>query len=255
MNDEQLPMAELVQRTKAAYGLTWKDMGEQLGRSDRMMRKIARGETSGESFRQSMTELYQQGRVQTLTPRRRSTRTNALVRVRAKKGSEEKSFIPADTRGKPVPSAKRTNYDHKVTNLPGGNKHTRTDLPKTRNSAGRKKGWEAIDNHLLSTTKGQARGDKRIKLAVTVEDAQGQRRQYQIGSKSGYFASDVRKDIRSDHGGSIEGWFTQELEAVYPDTGTYTVVAVETNTFQASRSKAVRKQEDAAGTRRNRWRR
>lgn len=252
MSDERLPMAELVQRTKAAYGMTWKDMGEQLGRSDRMMRKIARGETSGESFRQSMTELYQRGQVETLTPRRR-TRSGSLARVRSKKGVEEKSFIPADTRGKRAPTVKRGRFSHTTTALPEGNKIHHIEMPRTARSAGRKKGLQAFDNTLLSITKSQARADKRVKVSVTVEDDQGHRRQYQIGSKSGFFASDVRSDIRTDHGGSVEGWITRQLDAVYPDTGSYSVVAVDLNEHRASRPKDVRKQEDASRTRRRRW--
>ena len=58
---EQLSPAELVQRSREAYGLTWKEMGAAMNRSPRMIQKIARGESSGESYRGALTELYDAG--------------------------------------------------------------------------------------------------------------------------------------------------------------------------------------------------
>lgn len=249
---EKLPMAELVRRTKETYRLTWQDMAEQVGRSDRMLRKIARGETSGETFRQSLTELYERGQVETLPPRRR-TKDGKLARVRSKRGAGQKSVTPADTRGKYAPTVKRGRFSHSMTALPEGNRLHHIDMPRTRRSEGRKKGLEAFDTTMLKIAKSQARADKRVKVSVTVEDEQGHRRQYQIGSKSGFHASDVRSDIRTDHGGSPEGWFQRQLDAVYPDTGSYTVVGVDINEHNAARSKEIRKQEDATRTRRRRW--
>lgn len=248
----KIPMADLVRQTKETYGLTWQEMGEQLGRSDRMIRKIARGETSGESFRQSMTELYERGEVEHLTPRRR-TKTGQLAKVRTKRGADQKSVIPADTRGRRARTVKRGRFSHTTTHLPEGNRLHNIEMPRTVRSAGRAKGLAAFDQTMLKIARSQARADKRIKVAVTVEDGQGHRRQYQIGSKSGFHASDVRSDIRSDHGGSAEAWFQRQLDSVYPDTGSYTVVSVEINEHNASRAKGMRKQEDAAGTRRRRW--
>lgn len=254
MSEDNLSMADLVKQTKAAYGMTWQEMGDQVGRSDRMMRKIARGETSGESFRQSITELHDRGQVQHLTPRRR-TKSGDLARVRSKGGTDQKSFIPADTRGTRAPDVKRGRFSHTTTALAEGNRLHHIELPRTKRSEGRKKGLEAIDQTLLRVTKSQARHDKRVKFTVTVEDDQGHRRQYQIGSKSGYHASDVRSDIRTDHGGSLDDWFARQLDAVYPDTGSYTVVGVDINEHDATRTKTVRKQEDVSRTRRRRWNR
>ena len=245
-------MADLVRQTKETYGLTWNDMAEQVGRSDRMLRKIARGETSGESFRQSLTELYERGQVETLPPRRR-TKDGKLAKVRSKRGAEQKSITPRDTRGKYSPSVKRGRFSHSMTNLPAGNRLHHIEMPRSRRSAGRMKGLDACDKTMLKIAKSQARADKRVKVAVTVEDDQGHRRQYQIGSKSGFHASDVRSDIRTDHGGSLEGWFQRQLDAVYPDTGSYTVVGLDINEHNAARPKEVRKQEDATRTRRRRW--
>ena len=69
---EQLSPAELVQRSREAYGLTWKEMGAAMNRSPRMMQKIARGETSGESYRDALTELHETGAVSKAPRRRRN---------------------------------------------------------------------------------------------------------------------------------------------------------------------------------------
>lgn len=254
MSDEIISMAELVKQTKAAYGMTWQEMGKQLGRSEKMIRKIATGETSGESFRLSLTELNERGEVEHLTPRRR-TKDGKLARVRSKRGAAQKSTTPADTRGIRVPTVKHGRFSHTTTALPEGNRLHHIEMPKSADSKGRKRGLDAINEALLKVTKAQAHSDKRVKFSLTVQDDQGNRRQYQIGSKSGFHASDVRKDIRTDHGGSVEGWFARQLDAVYPDTGSFTVVAVDINEFNAKRIKETRRQEDVARTRRHRWKR
>ncbi|MDK6499451.1 hypothetical protein QP341_26655, partial [Escherichia coli] len=79
---EQLSPAELVQRSREAYGLTWKEMGAAMNRSPRMIQKIARGESSGESYRGALTELYERGTVSAAPPRRRNA-AGKLVPVRA----------------------------------------------------------------------------------------------------------------------------------------------------------------------------
>lgn len=59
----QLSPAELVTRVRSAYGLTWAELGAAMNRSPRMMQKVARGETSGESYRDALTELHETGAV------------------------------------------------------------------------------------------------------------------------------------------------------------------------------------------------
>lgn len=248
---DQLSMAELVKRTKEAYGMTWKEMADQLGRSDRMIRKIANGETSGETFRTSITELYEKGQVVTLTPRRR-TKSGELARVRSKKGAPEKSVIPVDTRGKRAPRVPRGKYSFRTHHLPAGNRLHEIEMPRT-GRIGRKRGMEAFDNTMLKITRSQAQADKRVKLSLTVEDPDGNRRRYEVGSKSGFHASDVRSDIRKDHEGDPEAWLRTQLNYVYPDTGNYRIVGVEINEHNAVRTKEVRKQEDLSRTRRRRW--
>lgn len=250
---QDLSMSELVRETKDAYGMTWQEMAEQVGRSDRMVRKIARGETSGETFRESLTELYERGQVEHPTPRRR-TKAGKLAKVRSRRGDEQKSHVPVDTRGRRLPEVRRGRFSHRVTALPEGNRIHHIEMPRTDRSEGRQKGLQAFDKTMLKVVRSQAHTDKRVKVSVTVEDDQGHRRQYQVGSNSGFHASDVRADIRSDHGGSVEGWLQRQLDSVYPDTGNHKVVGLDMNEFSATRTKEVRKQEDRTRTRRRRWR-
>lgn len=250
--ENQLPMSELVKRTKAAYGMTWQEMGEQLGRSERMVRKIANGESPGENYRTSLTELYEKGQVITLTPRRR-TKKGKLVPIRAKRESGKSAVIPKATGGKRQPTAKQGKYAFNDQHLPGGNRRYNIEMPKTKNSKGRNQGLQAFDHATLQITKSQAQADKRMRILITVQDENGNRRRYEVGSKSGFHASDVRTDIKHEHGGSIEGWLKHQLNAVYPGTGTSPVVGVEINAYNATRTKDIRRQEDTAGTRRRRW--
>ena len=75
----QLSPAELVTRVRSAYGLTWAELGAAMNRSPRMMQKIARGETSGESYRDALTELHETGAV-SKAPRRRRNAAGKLQR-------------------------------------------------------------------------------------------------------------------------------------------------------------------------------
>lgn len=248
---DELSIAELVTRTKADYGMTWADMASQLGRSDRMVRKLARGESSGESFRQSLSELYSSGAVDHMTPRRRRS-DGTLTPVRSKRGAETKSYTPADTRGRRREPVRRGRFSSTTEHLGGGNRIHNIEMPATKNSQGRKKAWAAFQSKMLGIAQSQARKDKRIKVSVTTQSPDGQRRSYQVGSKSGFHASDVRSDIKTDFGGNPEGWASHQLSSVYPDTGG-TIVGMQMVEADASRPKPVRKEEDLARTRRHRW--
>ena len=116
MNDpNQMSIAELTTAAKKAYGMSWSQMGQAFGRSDRWMRKLANGESSGETFRAGLTELYTTGQISNYVPRRR-TRQGTLMKVRGKTGTE--AVTPKDTRGKVAPKTKRNTYGHQTTFLP-----------------------------------------------------------------------------------------------------------------------------------------
>ena len=248
LDPEGLSISELVKNAKADYGMTWDEMATEMGRSPRLLRKLANGEIAGEQYRTTLTELYQNGRVETLTPRRR-TKSGELSKVRGKKGSP--SVTPQDTVGKRVETGRKRDAfrSHPTQFLAGGGKLDRTDMPAGKKSKGREKAWNEVDRKIQRATKSQAHHDRRLGFELTVKDAEGKYRSYRIGSKGGYHASDVRADIRGVHGGSTESWFASQLEAVYPDAGV-TIVSVEMNEYNATRTKDLRKKQDAAGTRR-----
>ncbi|MDO5663130.1 MAG: hypothetical protein Q4G40_10570 [Brachybacterium sp.] len=254
---EQMSMADLVAKTKSAYGMTWAEMGRQMGRSERMMRKIARGETSGESYRTSLTELYTRGQVETLTPRRRG-KDGTLARVRSKRGATAKSVTPTDTRGRRAPTAPRGRFSVTTRHMAAGGRLDQVEMPKTARSQGRTKGWNAVKDALYRTTAAasQRHGDKRVAFTVTYQDPDGTRRQVPVGQKGGYHASDVVSDIRTKHGGDVESWVSSQASGVYSDMAKGSIVGVQMNTSDATRSKDQRRAEDAAGTRRGKgWKR
>lgn len=254
---DQRSVGEILLLAKEGYGLTWRDIGEQLGRSEKMARKIATGQASGESFRQSITELYEKGRVVHLTPRRRG-KNGQLAPVRAKQGAETKSVVPVDTKGETAPPVKRGRYQHEVEHLGEGGRVATTSLPKTIRSEGRKKGWASIKDELGRVGRSQARKDKRITAKVVLEDKDGQRRIVNIGSKNGFHASDVLTDIRNDHGGNVEAWVNHQLQGAGSRPGSsapeslrgFRVVQMETRSYDAARAKSVRKEQDHTGRRR-----
>lgn len=254
---DRLSIQELVQRSKDAYGLTWAEMGQQLGRSEKMIRKLAKGEAAGESFRQSLTELYEEGQVRHLTPRRRR-KDGQLAPVRAKQGADTKSIAPVDTKGLRAQPVRRGRFRHEVQNLAGGNRIATTDMPKTQRSQGRKKGWESVRDELRRVSKSQARKDKRVKVRVVLEDEHGERRIVNIGSKSGYHASDVLSDVRTVHGGNMESWVDAQLQGAGSKPGSsapeslagFRVVQMEQTSFDASRTKVERQEQEATGRRR-----
>lgn len=254
---EQLSIQELVQRSKEAYGLTWADMGHQLGRSEKMLRKLAKGQSPGENYRESLTELYEAGQVKHLTPRRRR-KDGKLAPVRAKNSSETKSVSPVDTKGERAPSVKRGRFRHEIQNMAGGNRITTTEMPKSPGSLGRKKGWESVRDELRRVSKSQAKKDKRVKVKIVLEANDGERRIVSIGSKSGYHASDILTDVRTLHGGNMESWVNDQLQrignrpgsSVPEDLAGFRVVQMEQTSFDASRTKVERREQDATGRRR-----
>lgn len=250
---EGLTNAEAVLAIKQEYGMTWDDLGAAIGRSGRMMRKIARGETSGESYMGALKELHATGRVTKQPPRRRS-KDGALVKVRARKG---RMTTPSDTKakivGKATPKAHRLKI-HPTQHLADGGKIDRIEMPHTKTAKGRVKGWKQFTDNLRRTTKSQSRGDKRVRIRVTAKTSDGQIREFNIGSKGGYHASDVLADIKKDHGGNPESWINSQLDAVYADSSLQ-VVGVQQTEFDATRAKDIRKLQDTENTRRGAGRR
>lgn len=250
-NPEEATPAEIVAHVREAYGLTWQQLGAQIGRSEKMLRKVAKGQSSGEAYRAALTELYREGRV-THRPARRRAKDGHIVKVRAKRGAAEKSVEPPSDGGTYEPRPKRGHFSHDTTYLPEGGRMHQIELPKTRGSKGRAKGLKAIKDTFTRIAKGQRGHDKRVKMRVLFDVGDGQARSIDIGSHSGYHSSDVLADIRNMHGGDVEGWLVDQVRGRYPDFDATkaAIVHVDATEFTARRTKTERKEQDELGIRR-----
>lgn len=260
---QEMSIAQLTNEAKKAYGMSWRQMGEAFGRSDRWMRKLATGQAKGEAFRESLTELYTHGSISNYVPRRRG-KSGELVKVRSGAGTESKSVTPRDTRGQVAPKTKRNTFGHQTKYLPGGGRDSVTTMPKSPRSKNRARAWQAVHGEVRTVARSQARQDKRMKAKAVVESKDGKTRFYvNLGSKSGYHASDVLSDVRTRHGGDFEAWANDQMQAAgaskagssAPESmANYSIVSMEITSFDATRTKAERQAQDAAGTRRRgRW--
>lgn len=193
----QLSPAELVVRVREAYGLTWGELAAAMNRSERMMRKVARGETSGEAYRAALTELHETGAV-SKAPSRRRNAAGKLVPVRAKAGARKRTRVPRDPRR----GASLPRHSTRVTHLPDGNRIVQIQLPKTVGSPERGAGLYAARMTVVNVARGSSRQDKRVHLRATVDVGGGRTRTFDVGSKGGYLAADVVADVRDRNGGT-----------------------------------------------------
>lgn len=269
-SSSELTPQQLVLAIKAKYEMSWDDLGATLGRSARMMRKVARGETSGAAYKQALVELHERGQVQHVPARRRNA-AGELVSVRAKKGAEHKLVTPQDLAGRFKDSPKRGRFavqDQDVepgeggfadpekgeVYFPEGGRMSIVDMPKTRRAKGRKAGMDALMAKVRNAAKSQRRSDKRIRITAEFDIGGGKRRVVEIGHKAGYAASDIVADVRKLHGGSIEDWVNHQVSKRYPDfepgaKGT-ALVRAHVTVFNATRSKEERKELDESNARR-----
>ncbi|MDN6300826.1 MAG: hypothetical protein L0J68_11235 [Micrococcaceae bacterium] len=243
--------AQLVERIRQSYGMTWAEMGRQLGRSEKMLRKVAKGESSGESYRQALTELHDQGHVEHIPARRRG-KDGKIVPVRAKRGAPAKVFVPQDQSGTFEKVPKRGAFKAETYFLAEGGRQDVVAMPKTKTAKGRKAGLQDLMTKIRAVAKSQRANDKRVKIEVVFETGDGRGRVTELGSKSGYHASDILSDVRTLHGGDFDDWVTHQTKDRYKDFDTtdHSMVKVTMTTYNAHRSKDERKMEDQAGTRR-----
>ena len=175
-----MSISDLVIQTKKAYGLSWQGLADQFGRSEKMMRKLASGQSSGESYRTALTQLYTSGQVQTGVPRRRD-KSGKMVKVRSKAGTGSKSATPAfDTRGAPAPKVGRNVYARKHVILPGNNRAATVTMPKSSRSSNRARAWNDVKTDLTSLSRAQAKTDKRLSPRVLVESSNGKDRRLSL---------------------------------------------------------------------------
>lgn len=248
MSDDQLSPAELIQRVRSAYNLTWAELGAAMNRSPRMMQKVARGETSGESYRAALTELHESGSISKAPPRRRNA-AGKIVPVRAKRGAKNPTVVPKDTRRRAPSLSKHTST---TTHLPDGNRIHHIQLPKTQGSKERIAGLKDLRAKIVNVARGSSHQDKRVHLRATVDIGGGRTRTFDVGSKAGYLAGDVVADVRDRNGGDMGAWVASQVGDRYAQDAVKQgqLVGLTMTTFNAARPKAVRVAQDEAGVRR-----
>lgn len=266
--DPRQSPAELVQQIRASYGMTWDELGSAMGRSGRMMRKIARGETSGESYRAALTELNDSGRLEHRPPRRRG-KDGTLVKVRAKTGAATKTVVPAERDQAAPPDqgsgkepaagvqqaatrSPRRTFQSSTQYLPDGNRIHTVEMPKTHGAKGRERAAEDLRRQVANIARGTKHKDKRMRMEAVVDIGQGRTRRVTIGSKGGYLAGDVVSDVRDRSGGNMMNWLHTQMgqEYVSQMDSKARIVSVTVTTFNATRSKEERVAQDQAGVRR-----
>lgn len=244
-------IAELVHRIKTTYHTSNRELAALIGRSEKLIRNLHHGKTPGENYRRTLIELYNDGTITHLTPRRR-TKEGKLIRIRTKAGAKTPSTTPTDTQGTPQDKKPRARYKHTTQLLANGQRIHTTEMPPSPRAKGRTQGFKTVHDTLIKITRSQAHADKRVTPTITVQDPNGNRRILRIGTKDGYHASDILTDINHDHHGDTEAWAQQQLTHVYGSDNSK-IVTITLNEYTAQRTKAQRKQQDATGTRRRSW--
>ena len=247
---DSLSPAELIQHARSAYNLTWAELGTAMNRSPRMMQKIARGETSGESYRGALTELYQRGAI-TTPPARRRNAAGKIVPVRAKRGAKNPTVVPKD----PRPSGARGAvgaFRSETIHLPDGNRIHHINVPRGRGPAAREAANKEMRTKLINIARGTRWADKRVRVRATVDIGNGQIRTFDVGSKGGYLSNDIVTDLRNRAGGNVGSWVASQMGDRYAQDAVTQgqLVGLSLTSFNATRSKEERVAQDAAGTRR-----
>jgi hypothetical protein len=202
--DEALSVADML-RDQRAQGVTISELARMLGRSERMVRKVINGETSGEAYRAAATELYERGRVSAAPPRRRG-KAGKVVPVRASRSAGGGVRVPAE------PRPKRGRFSESLTPLAGGARQYEFGAPKTRDSKGRAQANATIVSRLRSAAKGQRWDRKKVKFDIRLSNGHAMT----VGSKHGYQVSSVLGRSRGFEGDAL-GWLKTQVQHRYPD--------------------------------------
>lgn len=268
---ENFTPSELVDEIRRVFDATWNEIGDMIDRSEKMVRKVSKGETSGESYRESLLEILQLGRAIHVPPRRRN-KAGDLVKVRAKKDSPEPVVTPQEHEPDPEdlddgghddpdqkprgsePRAKqlRRRFSKKTTVMPDGGRRHKITMPKGKRAKGHQQGMDAILDTIRRAAKGQRSKDKRAKLGVTFDLGDGDFRTVELGSHDGYHLSDVLSDLRSFKGSDVESWINDQLMERYEDFDPedYSIVQTDITIYDAARGKEERKALDKVDARR-----
>lgn len=190
-------------------GLSVADIATELQRSPRMVRKVARGETSGELYRESLEELATTGRTTHVPPRRR-LKDGSLARVRGKRTrtGKEHTVVPKDTGGTYTDRKQGGPFRTQTTYMAEGGRHIQVTVPKNPTAKGRTLANEELVRQVRNAAKGQSQ-DKQKQITARVTFANG--RQMEVNT---YNASTMLKRMR-DSGGDALGWLKKESENRY----------------------------------------
>lgn len=202
------------------------ELAEFLGRSPRMIGKLINGESKGESFRQALTELDQEGTV-TKQPERRKGKDGHVVPVRAKmsEAGTEKRFnkdgkelapvkIPEEAREGRYTDKQPEKYRNRKWATKSGDKRMKVAMPPGNDQAN-ETGMKALHKQIQSISRSQAHKNKRIKIDVTLANG----RQMSLFGKGGENASNMLRRINKDFGGSMDAYVRSQAGKVYPPKG------------------------------------
>jgi len=196
-----LSAAELIAELRA-FGMTQREIAENIGRSERMVRKIIRGETSGALYRECLQGVYDTGRQQRPVPRL-TGKDGKPRRVRAKAGSKDKMRVPDD----PATDPKRSTWTKpRATYLQGGQRKYTWELPTTGDEAG-KAALAQAHRDMTDENRRRAQGRNRGKFRVNFTDGSS----VLLGAKGGYKVSHMHKKLREQFGGDWNAWAKDQM--------------------------------------------
>ncbi|WP_018133647.1 hypothetical protein [Acaricomes phytoseiuli] len=212
---DQIPVSDLVRQVIEQRKMSISDIAAELDRDSRLVRALLKGERTGESFRDSLSDLAVRGTVTKRPPRRRRN-DGSLVPVRTKdvepvaEGEKHATRIPEDTGGTPA-QQKTTRFSHKTSYGKNGDRLSSTTMhPSNRES--RVRGFQVAKDDLRRIAMSQAHKDKNVALTVTLDNG----REIKIGEKGGFFSSSMLKTVNQKHGGSFEAFVKAQLNEIYP---------------------------------------
>lgn len=212
MSDARSPRDLLIELRRS---MTNREIANELQRDPRMVSKILRGETSGEAYRKTLTELVNTGSASTV-PARRRRKDGSVVPVRAAGG--EKSTTPPDTGGRYVAQPKRGAYSTRTSYMPEGGRIHEITLPKTKGTKGRGEGTQEILRRARSAAKSQAWGQKNVKFELTFANG----RVMEVGSKGGYPVSDFLRKSK-EFGNDAISWLMDQTAGRYSNLDVHKV--------------------------------
>jgi transcriptional regulator with XRE-family HTH domain len=184
-------LAEAIER----YGLTQGQVGNMLGVSDRMVRRVLSGERPGNNLADAARQLATRGAV-TAQPVRRAQRVVTGTREGGKRQVSRAAVQPGSA-GEAV--------DYHVES--GGRSQTRVEGP------GRGLGRERARDAILRDMRAHKSGGARLYMSVITKDG----RRIELGRKGGYDPARALAAIKAE-GDDPFGWLSSQLVDVESGT-------------------------------------